>query len=45
MAILITQYPGRRMKLFVKRSAALAAVESNVYFAGRLAQYRYYHMD
>jgi UDP-galactopyranose mutase len=25
--------------------AALVAVESNVYFAGRLAQYRYYNMD
>lgn len=28
-----------------KRYAALAAAESNVYFVGRLAEYRYYNMD
>ena len=28
-----------------KRYAALAAVEPNVHFAGRLAEYRYYNMD
>lgn len=28
-----------------KRYAALAAEEPNVYFAGRLAEYRYYNMD
>jgi UDP-galactopyranose mutase len=28
-----------------KRHAALAAVEPNVHFAGRLAKYRYYNMD
>jgi UDP-galactopyranose mutase len=28
-----------------KRYAALAMAESNVYFVGRLAEYRYYNMD
>jgi UDP-galactopyranose mutase len=28
-----------------KRYSALAAAESNVYFTGRLAEYRYYNMD
>jgi UDP-galactopyranose mutase len=37
--------PGPENEALFKRYAALVAVESNVYFAGRLAQYRYYNMD
>ena len=45
MAILITQYPGRRMKLFSSVMRHWWRSNPSVYFAGRLAPYRYYNMD
>ena len=43
--ILIILFPGRKMQNCIKNISYLHAHEKNVYFAGRLATYKYYNMD